>query len=175
MVDGVTETVNLTKELAAALKLLTKRQVLVGIPENTADVHPDREGTISNAVLGYLFENGSPATNMPARPWLKPGVEAAQGQINARLEGAGRAALAGDASGVEQQLAAAGVDTVSVIKNRITAGIPPPLAQSTVNARRRRSPGSKYRRKATSADDTTPLYDTGNFVASINYVIRDVR
>lgn len=121
------------------------------------------------------MENGAPEANVPARPWLVPGVTAATPQIVARLLAAGRAALRGDKSGVEQQLAGAGQDAVASVTAGIQAGIAPPLAPATIRARRRRSKGSTYRRKATATSDVTPLIDTGSFIRSITYVVRDVR
>ena len=67
---------------------------------------------------------------------------------------------------------AAGQSAATAAQTRIREGIAPPLAQATVTARRRRSKGAKYRRKATSPSEVTPLIDTGQLLRSITYVFR---
>lgn len=156
--------------LLASLRLLTEKEVLVGIPAG-ADARPD--GKIGNAALGYIHETGAPEKNIPARPWLAPGVASAREEIQRRMEGAGRAAMNGDAQGVLQQFAGAGQDAVNAVRRRVQAGLSPPLAPATVARRRRRTPGSSYRRAATTAADTTPLIDTGDLIRSVTYVVRD--
>ena len=155
------------------LRDLTKRRLLVGIPaENNA--RPDSVAT--NALLGYVHNFGSPVHNIPARPHLVPGVEAALPEITKKLQAAAAAAIAaGDAHNqmVTQQLEQAGIIAVNHVRRIIQAGIPPPLTPATVAARRRRTPGSRYRRKAEAPADVTPLIDTGALLKSYTYVIRD--
>jgi hypothetical protein len=67
---------------------------------------------------------------------------------------------------------AGGQAAVSGIKVRIVAGIPPPLSPVTVARRRIRSAGSSYRRRATTASDTTPLVDTAQMLNSVSFVLR---
>ena len=102
-----------------------------------------------------------------------PGVEKALPAIAKRLEEAARAALEGNLAGVDQGFGRAGIEAVNSVHAVIQAGIPPPLAPATVAARRRRTPGSSYRRQATTAADVTPLIDTGKLLASIVWVVRD--
>jgi hypothetical protein len=77
-------------------------------------------------------------------------------------------ALAGNASAVDRALNAAGLTAVAAVKNRIVAGLSPPLRPATVRARRRRTKS----RIATSPTHVTPLVDTGQFLNSISYVVR---
>ena len=54
-----------------ALHDLSRTTVHVGIPEEKSKrKSPDK---MTNAALGYIHEYGSPANNIPARPWLKTG------------------------------------------------------------------------------------------------------
>lgn len=158
------------EDIVRAIRGLAKKRVLVGIPADK-DARPDEP--IGNAALGYIHEHGSPARNIPARPHLVPGVEAALPEITRRLEAAAKAAMAGEAAQVEQYLGQAGQAAVNSVQRLIQAGIPPPLAQATVNRRRIRTPGSSYRRLATRPEDTTPLIDTATYIRSLTWVIRE--
>jgi hypothetical protein len=144
--------------LIKAVEALTLREVLVGIPEDKAD-RPG--GDVSNALLGYVHEFGSPARNIPARPFLMPAVRDDQERI-ARLLGAGaRKAASGEKGAGEQALNAVGLVVSTDAKKKITGGIPPPLRPATLAARRRRS-----------FTGTTPLIVTGSLLRSITYVVR---
>jgi hypothetical protein len=158
------------EDIEKAIRRLASRQLLIGIPAD----HDARPGDpIGNASLGYIHETGSPARNIPARPHLVPGVEQALPAITKRLEEAARAALEGNIAGVDQGFGRAGVEAVNSVRAVIQAGIPPPLAPATVAARRRRTPGSSYRRQATTAADVTPLIDSGDYIKNLTYVVRD--
>lgn len=170
--------------LMRSLADLVKRDVLVGVPESTAA----RDGTINNATLAYIHDNGSPASNIPARPFMVPGIRGAQDRIAGRLKGAAFAALDGKPAIVEQQLTAAGVAAVSGIRGVIRAGIDPALSPATVAARRHSRQASSMRKgektylahiasgmgaaEAQSAAGITPLVNTGALRASITYLIR---
>ena len=71
--DRVRVTRDRVSEVLSAVTKLVGREVLVGIPEdNTERVNGDEA---TNAQLGYVHEFGSPAKNIPARPFLIPGTE----------------------------------------------------------------------------------------------------
>jgi hypothetical protein len=160
-----------TASLDAFLKWVGKQVVVVGVP---ADKAARSDGALDNATLGYIHEYGAPEANIPARPWLAPGVEAAEDIIKAEaVRGATRAlsrALAGDLGGAKSETQEAlnrtGLKVVSKIQGRITAGIAPPLSERTIYARIHR----KKRRRAPGA--MTPLIDTGAFRRSITYAVR---
>lgn len=155
--------------ISAALRDLSRRRVLVGVP--AANNARTDGGSISNSALAWIHSFGAPEANVPARPFMEPGIRAAQPAINTALQYAAKAALAGDMMKVDANLDIAGIKAVNSIKQVIQAGIPPPLAQATVTARRRRSKGSTYRRKATAASDTTPLIDTAQMIGAITHVV----
>lgn len=157
-----------TKKLTDAMKALGGYEVLVGIPEAYG---PPHSGGITNAALGYIHETGSPINNIPARPFLYPGVKNSASRWQPKLAQAAQAALQGDQSGILTALGNAGIIASNAVKRTIQDGIPPPLKPDTVRRRRKRSPGSKYRRKATTPADVTPLIDTGNLLRSITYVV----
>jgi hypothetical protein len=171
-------------EVQAALTRLSKIAVMVGIPSDQEQPHygaspgatvgtEARPGDpIGNAALGYIHEFGSPINNIPGRHWLVPGLDQSKGLWTPYLEQAARAGMEGKADLLDKALHKAGMSAVSEVQLRIRRGLSPPLEPATVAARRRRSAGSTYRRKATSIGDVTPLYDTGSLLNSISYVVR---
>jgi hypothetical protein len=167
MQSGVSVTVDNLKKISEALKALGSNKVLVGIPQQN---NPRQGEPIGNASLGYIHETGSPARGIPARPFLVPGVTKSQDGWVKKLEQAARGAMAGEPALMKRHLGEAGQIAVNSVKQTIQAGIPPPLQPATVAARRRRTPGSTYRRKATTAADVTPLIDTASMINSIVWV-----
>lgn len=149
---------NYKKVMNTIFKLPTK-DVLVGIP---ADKGQRKGGDLSNAVLGYIHENGAPEVNIPARPFLLPGVRDACEQITKLFKTGGQAALKGDEEGMNKALHAAGLVAMSSVQRRITNGPFLPLKPSTLRARQRRG-----------RTGTKPLIDTGQLRRSITYVVRD--
>jgi len=159
MNTAVTVVQDHTGDLEKALAALTENIVYVGIPaDNTNRTDDDPLG---NAAIGYIQENGSPINNIPARPFLVPGVQSVADKVAGIFQKAGENALSGDLTAVQQGMNAAGLAAQSAVKRHITEGIPPPLAQSTLAAR-----------AARAVKRTKPLIDTGQLLNSITYVIR---
>lgn len=61
-----------TKEIFEAIEKLTKRDVLVGIPQSRSQRMFD--DPLNNAELAALHTEGSPAQRIPARPFLQPSI-----------------------------------------------------------------------------------------------------
>lgn len=168
---------SVTKDrLAAALKdiqQLIREKVLVGIPQATAG---RRGEPITNAALGYIHERGAPEQNIPARPFLVPGVASIKEKLAEHFKRTARGAVRSGAQNVgdllHSGLEAAGTLAVSGVKRYLTTAAFAPLQPSTVRNRRRRGKGSRYRRKATTAADVRPLIDTGQLRNAVTYVIR---
>lgn len=169
MPNGVQVTIDRTAEVLRGIAILAGTRVMVGIPSDQA---ARKEGPINNAALGYIHENGAPEVGIPARPFLVPGVAAIQGEIEDGMRRAGDAALSGRPELVMRYLHAVGLKAQAAVRRKITTGPFTPLKPETIERRRKRSPGSKYRRKATTAGDVKPLIDTGQLRNAINYVIR---
>ena len=108
-------------EIGDRLKRLARTRVLIGIPGD----EPRGDGAFPNASRGYVFEFGSPAINMPARPHLVPGIEAVLPEITERLKAAASAAVDGGDPG--PGLAAAGQAGVNSVKGMITNKLEPPI------------------------------------------------
>ena len=155
--------IKVTKDrVAATLKaihMLVQQDVMVGIPQSAAE-RPD-DAPITNAEIGYIQEFGAPAANIPARPHLIPGIEGAEKQIGLQLKKGAQAACEGDRKGVMNALEAAGIVGEMAVKAKITSVIPPPLAPSTLAARKRRGRTGE-----------TPLLDTAEYRNSFTHVIR---
>lgn len=149
-------------EVLEGIAKMKSESLLVGIPE----AETERGGSqVTNAQIGYWMEYGSPARNIPARPWLVPGVKAAEPRTSKQFKKAGQDALRGDTHAYAQRINDAGLEAVSVIKNRIVAGIGQPLANATLHKRKTR--------KESPHEGETPLIDTGQFLNSITYTIKD--
>lgn len=165
---GIIMTVDQLGRVVKNIKQLADDRVLVGIPSTEAERNPDpADGAVSpynNAQLGYLHENGSPVANIPARPFLIPGVEEAKPKYTRRLKAAAGAALDGDEQRVDRNLHAAGLETQAAVRGRITEGPFVPLAESTL-----------ARRRARGRTGEKPLIDTGQLRNSINYVVEKGR
>lgn len=159
MKSGLTVRSDNAQSIIDALRVLTKKDVLVGIPEsaNSRD-----DGDIGNAEIGYINENGSPAQNIPERPHLKPGVESVQPQTLEQLRDAAQSALSCDQEAALRALNRAGTIAADGVRRYMTITGFTPLAEFTVAARRR-----------SGRNGTKPLIDTGQYRRAITYVVRD--
>jgi phage gpG-like protein len=149
-------------KVLASIQDLAKKQVLVGIPASKAERQEGDEEPINNAQLGYIHEFGAPASNIPARPFLNPGIARTQESINNHLQKAAKAAMDGNSEKVDVELNATGLIAQAGARNEINSGAFEALAAATLAARLRRGrTGDK------------PLIDTGQLRNSITYVIRE--
>ncbi|MFL9943731.1 hypothetical protein [Paraburkholderia graminis] len=178
-------TIDKLGDVIKAISQLSNKDVLVGIPDSA----PERADTpITNAQIGYVMETGSPANNIPARPFLVPGIADVQAEIAERLRNGALSALAGSAAGAETALKAAGMVGQNAVKKKINDGPFTPLSPRTI-AQRNRSRQTKSMRKAEKdyanllaqgkteqeAQDAAgikPLINTGSLRNSIVYVVR---
>jgi hypothetical protein len=157
------------EDIERALRELARKRLYIGIPQEN---DPRPGDPIGNASLGYIHEFGSPARNIPSRAFLVPGVEAALPQMEKHLRAALETALRGELAGaIDPNLGNAGTVAVRSVTRKIQAGIPPPLSPVTVARRRIRTPGSRYRRRATTPAGAIPLIDTGQLIRSIVWVV----
>ncbi len=168
------------KSLREHIKELSEKEVLVGFPEGP----PRGDGTpLTNAALAYIHDNGAPEQNIPARPFMVPGIAAVQDQIADTLTaGARRLVVVGNrAVSIDKELTRAGLMATTSIQRTVSAGVPPPLADVTLRDRLRRHKGragekleleSRAMGNAPSTDFAKPLIDTGQLYRSITFVIR---
>lgn len=155
---GVSIILDKVGDVMKAMKTVADTQVLAGIPESENARQDDEP--IGNAEIGYLMENGMPEINLPARPFLIPGVNAAKRQITDRLRQVGEAALDGKISAVQRGFQAVGLIAQKAIRAKMQSGPFAPLSERTLASRRARGrTGSR------------PLIDTGQLRNSVTYVV----
>lgn len=181
---GVKITRDKVADVLAAVKTLTRLEVLVGIPGENAerDTTPGaKPSPISNVWLGYVHEFGSPKHNIPARPFLVPGVRDAMPTLLPMLKKAGELALDFKEPGaVTQQLVKVGLAAASAVQMKITTGPFQPIADATKRARlyrkasyRNASAMQKHRMmEKWLGGDFTPLVDTGAMRQAVTFVVR---
>jgi len=164
---------DIVKEVLAAAKKMAESRVLIGIPQASEA----RKGQpISNAALGYIHEFGAPEANIPARPFLIPGVRDAQAKAVAAMKRGAKKALqaTGNASAaVRAGLNEAGLLAAAAVKRKITTGPFAPLSPNTLRQRDRkliRQKGIKGAEKALKA--RKPLIDTGQMRNAVTYVVK---
>ena len=150
---------DITDKVLANIQKMVAQRLLVGIPAEKA---PRKGDPINNAALGFIHENGSPARNIPARPFLVPGVREATPKCLAVLKQYGKAALK-DPAQIEKGLNAAGLIAQAAVKKRIVSqeGFSP-LKAGTLAARKRK--GFKGEKA---------LIRTGQLLNSITYVVKE--
>lgn len=161
---GVTVTKDRLADVLKSIHELVKKEVLIGIPESE-DARNQRgaDGSpLGNAAIGYIQETGSPSNNLPARPFLVPGVHDALNPATAKLKAGATKALDGQRDAGEKSMHAAGLIAQNAVRAKINSGVPPALAESTLAGRRRRG-----------RTGTVPLIDTGQLRNSITYVVRE--
>jgi hypothetical protein len=168
------------KDIQRAIRELSHKRVLVGIPQEN-DSRPGE--TLGNAAIGYIQEFGG--VHIPARPHLVPGVEKALPEVTKRLEAAATAAMRGDSGAVDSSLGQAGQIAADSVRAYIRSNIPPPLSPATVRGRttghrrRRREAGQRgmslaaLAREEIAGGGAIALIDTGSYIRSITYVVRE--
>lgn len=188
----VSVTSDIVNRVTESIKKLTGFQVLVGIPEaNGARDNDEDSGPVTNAALGYIHEFGAPASNIPARPWLIPGVRKSARDYIPQLRGAAAAALDGKPDIVERSLRMAGILAAQGAKHEMATGNFVPLKPETVRARQY-SRGTQSKRKseiqylnlirqgvspstAQLATGIRPLINTRQLFNSVTYVVTKVK
>lgn len=158
--------------LARALRALGQSDVLVGVPGDDVQKGGTGQGAdarraerpggkapaINNATLAYIQNNGSAAANIPARPFMEPGLaDAGPEMAEAAAAGAARASEDGGGA-VDQALTAIGRIVQDRIRRRLAAGVPPPLKSSTLAEHGR--------------DGDAPLDASLQLLNAINFVVR---
>lgn len=171
------------KDLKASMLELTKREVLVGFPEDTTNRDPSAEEPegITNAALGYIHDHGMPEQNIPARPFMIPGMNEAVPAVTTALGNMAKQALSSKGTyNVDAGYHKVGLKAQFALRRKINEGIPPPLSEVTL--RRRAAKGRKGAKaelenrakgEAPSTQLAKPLIDTGQLRNALNYVIRD--
>lgn len=148
-----------TKMIQAAIRDMTKKKVFVGVPQATSSNRNDSE---TNAEIGFLQTNGSPARNIPPRPHLAEAIEENKDATAKIFESVAKRAF------TEKGIIQKGLDAVGLMNaDKVRAYIVSsdklaPLSERTLNER-----------KAKGFLGTKPLIRTAQYIKSITYVVRD--
>lgn len=142
-------------EISRSLDALQRQDVLVGIPQEESS-RPQEEP--NNAELAFLHSVGSPAQNIPARPFLQPAINANIDKIAKIQALALKAALDGNKTAVGINIEKVGMLTQNVIKAWF------------VDPRNGWPPNSPVTIARKGSDK--PLIDTGQLRNAIHYVLR---
>lgn len=133
----------------------TVKAGLVG--EKAQRIHKD--SSLSNAEIGTIHEFGAPGANIPERSFIRSTFSANQRKYAALAEKLGMAVFQNRGT-IRGALEILGATMESDIKATIRAGIPPPLAQATID-----------RRSLRKKDREIPLIDTREFINSISHTV----
>lgn len=180
----------LVGSIIANLQALGTKTVAIGVPSSKAARKGDAE--MNNATLAFIHDRGAPDVNIPARPFLEPGIDRARPEV---LEILKKAALQAvdvrekkpDVTGVLNRV---GTIAASEVRKVWDDNDWEPLAESTIRAKVSaalkkggRGPMSPLEReKATKgqaqhgmmlSQEPQILVDTGALRQSITYVIED--
>lgn len=161
--------------MSKAMRALTMQSVLVGIPSE--DGRNDEDGDLTNAEIGYVHEKGSPARNIPERPFLIPGIRAVQPKIVEQLRAAGKAALDGKVAGVNGCLERAGIIAQKSVRAQFVDNDWPELAEKTLNrrpvlARDEDGKPTKYGKSRKEKGRINPLIDSQQLRKAVTYVVK---
>jgi hypothetical protein len=152
------------KVLQDALVALASRQVLAGVPEEKTNRDDAESPEITNAALAYIHENGAPEVGIPARPFMRPGIEDVRDKLAKMLVSTAKAVVNGaNDQEVMQRFTAVALVAETGIRDKIVDGPFKPLAEMTIENRRRHG-----------RMGTAPLIDTAALKASIKGVVRKV-
>lgn len=147
-------------KMRAAVKTIAAKKLRVG----WFDTGQYQDGT-PVAYVAAIHEFGNPAGGVPARPFMRPTIEAKTPEWKSTLAGGAHQVLNGRLN-AEQMLGQVGQMAAGNIAETIASINTPALKPSTIKGResRRKSPGVS----------TKPLVDTGLLIQSVNHKVEDV-
>lgn len=145
-----------TAKIAASLAALQKQTILIGIPQEKSS----RKGNppITNAELAFIHSKGSPAKNIPARPFLES-IDASKERIANQQAKIVKAALDGKKEQMKMQIEKLGILGVTIAKAWF------------VDPKNNWAPNRPATIQRKGSDK--PLIDTGQLRNAITYVVRD--
>jgi hypothetical protein len=174
---AVSITIDRTQLLKQAMKALKDSAVLVGIPSDSSrNIRTDTPET--NAEIGFVNEFGEPSKNIPARPFLMPGVQDAMPKNEKiMLNGAKKALSLNDnpVVAIDNALNLVGLNSQNAVQNYMVNGDFAPLSPRTIAGRAERRVYITEQQRADweslGVADDQPLIDTGSLKAAITYAV----
>nr|DAV51111.1 MAG TPA: virion morphogenesis protein [Caudoviricetes sp.] len=162
---SVEHKVKKSKNLKKAFEDIMRSSIYVGIA-NDSSKNGRKDGAPTNAQLGYIHERGSPAANIPPRPFLEPGVKSAKEKIEKGLERAAKMAMSGDEKGFEAQMERVALSSASAVKGYMRSGEFAPLSETTIRKRL-----EKIKKSGGTGSVIKPLIDTASLLNAIDGVV----
>lgn len=152
--------------LSKAFEKLKRSAIYVGIA-NDSSKNSRKDSSIKNADLGWIHERGSPASNIPARPFLEPGVLSVKDDMKSGMQAAARAMLDGNESEAEAILQRNAMRAADAVRNYVRKNNSSfaPLAPSTLAQRLRKN------KKAGGGSGITILMDTQSLTRAVDGVV----
>ncbi len=167
----VTVTIDKTDAVIKGLRLLADSSVLVGIPASDGR----EDGPLSNAEIGFIHEHGSPVNNLPARPFLVPGVRASRKKAAGQFREAALAALEGDKDKISAGLDKAGLIAQASVRAKFVDNDWPALSEKTLKKRpikgHKKNGKPRYGKSREERGRTNPLIDTNQLRESVTYIV----
>lgn len=163
---SVEHKVKKSKDLKKAFEDMMRSSIYVGIANDSSKNSRKDGAPITNAQLGYIHERGSPAANIPPRPFLEPGVKSAKEKIEKGLERAAKMAISGDEKGFEAQMERVALSSASAVKGYMRSGEFAPLSETTVRKRL-----EKIKKSGGTGSAIKPLIDTASLLNAIDGVV----
>ena len=161
----VTENTNGLEKAFAALDFLRQHEVRVGLPASAG---------MRNRTVLAIQEHGSPINRIPARPVIRPALQAAETHtaMAEAMEDSIEAALRGDLPSAQASLETAGKAGADGIRAYIDAHIPPPNSPATVHGGWIWNRTAKKPIRVSGKGFDKPLFDTGELYRAFSYEIR---
>lgn len=175
---SVTIDVDKTRAINSAMKRLGKMAVYIGIPTDS-DGDKRMKGPIRNSELGYIHEFGSETAGIPPRPFLKPGVESAKGELKKQLQAAAKAALQEDDAGMTAHLKEAAQKGEMAVKDYLTNADFEPIKVRTAANRWRDRKTADLRKgeiaaiASGSTNGLKPLINTGQLRDAVTGIVEE--
>lgn len=159
-------------ELNAALEKLRRTEVYVGIASGSkGDARKDKGP--DNHLLGYVHEFGSPAQNIPARPFLRPGVAGAKEIVSSGFAAAMKAALADNEPAMTAALERTGMRVVSQVKKYMQTADFVPLSPEYLKHRNRSRLTKSKRANELKGVKVRPLINTGALRNALDFYVKE--
>lgn len=152
----------LYRQILGEVAKLRHASVTIGVHQS-AGVHGDGPETVAQIAATHEF--GSAAQRIPERSFLRSTVDGNPKPMMEAQKAAGEVCR-GKLS-AQHCVERIGVVTRDAVKETILSKIPPPLSPATVQ--RRLEKGKHGGGLASKADATTPLVDSGQLIASIQF------
>lgn len=151
----LTVTKDRVAQIISQMRALADSHVLVGFPGETSA----RGDAVTNPSLAYIHEFGSPAHNVPARPFLVPGAESITPMAAKIFEKGIKSAIEGKSGALTTALRQVGVVAQDAVQHKIETGPFAPLSPVTI---------------ARKGHDK-PLLDTRAMRDAVTFVIRSTK